>query len=317
MGKDPLWDMERLSSCYFCGIALEQPPATYVFSSGPAQGPAVTLCSNCHQKLGKLVEHNDGSDLGLHPLEDRNGDLPETVDAPTPDQQDVDGEPEVAPAESEVVGDSDASDVLVDVDPEAESSSFDGDDLDEQPAPETSATAPPDTNGDADDAVSDDTLEGEMLEPDPIEADQRQLEAELEEELEAGLEANAAGGSETDDADSLSASMEPDVPDEFESAEADSEDAAPAGAAETETSDPSDDDSDDAGIDGRPSISALEYNKVMRLLQNREFPVDRDEIVAVAASAYDLSEHDCAEVIELAIDRGLLEESGDQLVRPD
>ena len=69
--------------------------------------------------------------------------------------------------------------------------------------------------------------------------------------------------------------------------------------------------------DDKPSISALEYNKVMRLLQNREFPVDREEIVTVAANAYQLSEADCLAVIDLAIDRGLLAEDGDVLVRPD
>jgi hypothetical protein len=64
------------------------------------------------------------------------------------------------------------------------------------------------------------------------------------------------------------------------------------------------------------SISALEYNKVMRLLQNREFPVDRAEIETVAANAYGLAESDCAAVIDLAIDRGLLREEGGQLRRP-
>ncbi|WP_302081428.1 hypothetical protein [Salinibaculum rarum] len=67
----------------------------------------------------------------------------------------------------------------------------------------------------------------------------------------------------------------------------------------------------------RTNISALEYNKVMRLLQNREFPVARDEIETVAANAYDLSQTQCAEVIDLAVDRGLIDEDGDQLVRSE
>jgi hypothetical protein len=67
----------------------------------------------------------------------------------------------------------------------------------------------------------------------------------------------------------------------------------------------------------RTSISALEYNKVMRLLQNREFPVDREEIEIVASNAYDLSRSDCTKVIDLAIDRGLLDEDGGQLERPE
>jgi hypothetical protein len=68
---------------------------------------------------------------------------------------------------------------------------------------------------------------------------------------------------------------------------------------------------------GEVSISALEYNKVMRLLQNREFPVDRMEIEAVASNAYELSEAECAEVIDIAIDRGLLAEEGGELLKPE
>ncbi|MFT4945965.1 MAG: hypothetical protein ACI8TL_000194 [Natronomonas sp.] len=76
-------------------------------------------------------------------------------------------------------------------------------------------------------------------------------------------------------------------------------------------------DAGDESADRRRSISALEYNKVMRLLQNREFPVDRMELMAVAASTYDLAEADCAAVLDTAIDRGLLAEDGDTLIKPD
>jgi hypothetical protein len=105
------------------------------------------------------------------------------------------------------------------------------------------------------------------------------------------------------------------------------------------TGEPAAGDGDDAGVEGedvtddagsedgktetsgeattRTTVSALEYNKVMRLLQNREFPVDRAEIQTVAANAYGLAEHECAEVIDLAIDRGLIAEHDGQLVRPE
>ena len=71
------------------------------------------------------------------------------------------------------------------------------------------------------------------------------------------------------------------------------------------------------GSDTRRSISALEYNKVMRLLQNREFPVDRMELLAVAASTYDLSQEDCEAVLDIAVERGLLAQDGNKLVKPD
>jgi hypothetical protein len=74
---------------------------------------------------------------------------------------------------------------------------------------------------------------------------------------------------------------------------------------------------DGSDATARTSVTALEYNKVMRLLQNREFPVDREEIEVVAASAYELAQHECGEVIDLAIDRGLVAERDGKLVRPE
>lgn len=58
------------------------------------------------------------------------------------------------------------------------------------------------------------------------------------------------------------------------------------------------------------------YNRVVRLLQNRDFPVDRAEIEAVATNAYELSHGEFDGVIRLAVDRGVLEEEDGQLVLP-
>jgi len=71
------------------------------------------------------------------------------------------------------------------------------------------------------------------------------------------------------------------------------------------------DDSDDG-----PSLTRLEYNKVMRLLQNREFPVDRAEIREVATSAYQISPEEFDAVIEAAIERDLIAERKGQFVDP-
>ncbi|MFB6233153.1 MAG: hypothetical protein ABEH61_02735, partial [Haloarculaceae archaeon] len=73
----------------------------------------------------------------------------------------------------------------------------------------------------------------------------------------------------------------------------------------------------DGGETAQTTVSALEYNKVMRLLQNRDFPVDRAEIQTVAANAYGLAEHECGAVIDLAIERGLIGEQDGHLVRPE
>jgi hypothetical protein len=70
------------------------------------------------------------------------------------------------------------------------------------------------------------------------------------------------------------------------------------------------------GDDDGPTMTRLEYNKVMRLLKNREFPVDRMEIRDVATSAYQISPDEFDAVIEAAIERDLLAEEDGQFVDP-
>ncbi len=59
------------------------------------------------------------------------------------------------------------------------------------------------------------------------------------------------------------------------------------------------------------------YNRVVRLLQNREFPVDRSEFETLASSAYDVSPAECERVIEYAIYRGELDEHDGLLQKPE
>lgn len=68
--------------------------------------------------------------------------------------------------------------------------------------------------------------------------------------------------------------------------------------------------------DDGPTMTRLEYNKVMRLLKNREFPVDRMEIRDVATSAYQISPEEFDAVVEAAIERDLLAEEDGQFVDP-
>ncbi|MUV89933.1 hypothetical protein GJ629_08530 [Halapricum sp. CBA1109] len=51
------------------------------------------------------------------------------------------------------------------------------------------------------------------------------------------------------------------------------------------------------------------------MLQNREFPVEIDELVVVASSAYGIDEPTCHAVIRALVDRGVVEDRGDELVR--
>lgn len=55
------------------------------------------------------------------------------------------------------------------------------------------------------------------------------------------------------------------------------------------------------------------YYKVLRLLQNREFPMERADLTALVTGAYDVSEPQCERILEVAIERGVLVEDGSTL----
>jgi len=57
------------------------------------------------------------------------------------------------------------------------------------------------------------------------------------------------------------------------------------------------------------------YRKVMRFLENREFPIDRSEAERLAGEAYDLSEGAVTEAIDHAVQYGRLREVDGQLKR--
>jgi hypothetical protein len=79
--------------------------------------------------------------------------------------------------------------------------------------------------------------------------------------------------------------------------------------------DPGDDSEADTG-DGEPTDDQNVpdgYYKVLRLLQNREFPMERTDLTALVTGAYDVSEPQCERILAAAIDRGVLIEDGSTL----
>ena len=86
---------------------------------------------------------------------------------------------------------------------------------------------------------------------------------------------------------------------------------------DTDVDDRQSDTSDTApdGDDTAPQPPAA-YSNVVRLLRNREFPMERRTVESLAASAYDLEADEIDAVVEYAIETELLVEDGDQLCRP-
>lgn len=83
-------------------------------------------------------------------------------------------------------------------------------------------------------------------------------------------------------------------------------------------SDGEDVDADDA--DGSKSLSVEDepdqFRKVMRLLSNREFPVERAEFAELTAGAYEMEDDHVARIIDHAVDRGVLVDDGGTLKKP-
>jgi len=72
----------------------------------------------------------------------------------------------------------------------------------------------------------------------------------------------------------------------------------------------------DAGADDTTVTAPRAYNKVIRLLRNREFPMERDAVETLAASAYDLESHEAEAIVDHAIEHDELLEDGRQLRQP-
>jgi hypothetical protein len=228
--------MDRLSSCYFCGVAhdvslSEYPVVPKQLHPSEQTQQTVVLCSTCRRKLATVVET--------------------VVTAARADQAHSE-----APTSSDTAAADDDTSGLVD-----ESG------LDPQPDP----TAVGDAN---ETPVEERPGSGADAEP-PAEVPSPASTAE------PGDGADAAGATPADH-------------------EAD--------AGEPDTTASSDED------DGQPALTRLEYSKVMRLLQNRPFPVDRAEIREVAVNAYDIDPEQFDAITEAAIERDLIGEEDGQFV---
>jgi hypothetical protein len=114
---------------------------------------------------------------------------------------------------------------------------------------------------------------------------------------------------------------------------ADTLDGGPAGASATDDTDggpvdtPATDAADDADDEGSPGARPAgaptaergsddtppKYRQVMRFLGNRDLPIDRMEAESLASGAYDLDTGEAADIIDTAVERGLLVEDDGKL----
>ncbi|ELZ95316.1 hypothetical protein C440_09567 [Haloferax mucosum ATCC BAA-1512] len=103
-----------------------------------------------------------------------------------------------------------------------------------------------------------------------------------------------------------------------ETSENDSETTPGVEADQTGASDASETESADEEKSGDSDMrpEPPKFRKVIRILQNREFPVERAEIESLASGAYDLDDDEVADIFDYAIERDLLVDDGGMLRRP-
>ncbi|WP_181686943.1 hypothetical protein [Halorhabdus salina] len=264
--------MDRLASCYFCGVAVEAPLEEYPvvprdLRPSVEDQSTVVLCPECRRKLSTIVERvvTATSDPG-------QTELGESATA----ESDPDGH-----AVSETSGEQ----------PGATVERFD----EERP--------------NLVDFETSHERDEEMIarEADPDEGTPQETTAEEWTDAPGGESATEQDTDQTADPED----GQPSGPGRSEQRET----AAGSGQADGQ-SDTTASGSDSGGGTDR-DFSTSSYNKVVRLLQNREFPVEAEEITTVAGSAYGIGHREADEVLDALVDRGVLDRDGNQLYRSD
>ncbi|WP_225334965.1 hypothetical protein [Halomicrobium urmianum] len=332
--------MDRLSSCYFCGAALDASLSEYPIVPAELhpdddQQQTVVLCPTCRRKLGQVVETVVGA------MDGRSG-------------TDGDSERRQVDADGAVEGDADGGDVgwmsAEDAVEQGSTSSrsasprgdaagdegllggASGDDGSATPRRRRNGSAGAgDGNSDAptgrpNGGRSGSTGDGGNYADGRSAADVANDRSEAGDAVEQG--STSPGSQARQDADEQSSSSHRSASPHEDAAGASSsepsvadtpEDADEQSSSSPRSASPHEDADEGTGgpTDGEPSLTRLEYNKVMRLLQNREFPVDRAEIRAVATNAYKISDDEFERIIDAAVEHDLIDERNGQLVQAD
>ncbi|WP_459194252.1 hypothetical protein [Halosimplex sp. J119] len=309
--------MDRLSSCYFCGAALdatleERPVVPSPLHPSTDSQKTIVLCGTCQRKLDAVL------DTVLDAVEAANVD-------PGPGSESQSGDPLAADDDLEsALGDDE--DILTSVGNDDAGEAVD--------ASDTGSTAGTGTEA-SDVAAESDDSDDEDAEDGPKESKYTRsrgagFRREEDGPVETGSLTGGAFSDDDDEDDSDAGSLTGDAFDEDSDESSDSgnrsasagqsgasggRSAADSGSGSSGGSDSSP--SGEASSQRDVSMTRLENTKVMRLLENREFPVDRDEFVTVAANAYQVSRDDCDKVIDLAVEHDLLREENGQLYGGD
>lgn len=278
--------MSDLTSCYFCGTALDAPVERYPLtppSIDATTGRSVALCPTCRRKLVKVLEIV-GEEFDAVVAEDDADDDTAAAAEDTATDESPEATDEVA-TEEDATDETGEQEDATDETGEQQDSTGETDDpfepTDETEDPFEPATeVAEDDSGTTDDEHGDDTPAGDSTDAD-----------------------SPADSAKSTDVDPVAAT-DPTAGDGG---------ANPGAEATDESESPA-----DAGGGGKPDLlSTPAAQKVIKLLQNREFPLEREEFEIVASNAYDIPMGDCEEVIDTLVAEGYVAEDGSMLTRPE
>ncbi|WP_227133562.1 hypothetical protein [Halorubellus salinus] len=302
--------MADLSSCYFCGAAMdvslrESTVVPDALAPTPAHQTTVVLCGTCERKLERVLDP-------VVAAANASTDSQAAADdaATTDDADEVHGT---------TSGDADATvppSILSDVADDGTSTTGD----DDATADDTAGTEP----------TADDTAGSEPAADDgtPFEVDDTtSVFDDADDTASSSVFADANDTPTTpiqdaesdDDTDGIAfddQSREETATNRESTSNA--ANASNASASNASTPGPSTDDASTSSSEpDTPDVDPRTYNKVVRLLKNRDLPVSRAEIESIAGSAYDIPDHECEAIIDAAIQRSLVAEADGQLTHPD
>lgn len=250
--------MTDLTACYFCGTASD---ALSAYEVPPVPVPAterasVTLCPDCHDKLGRVFERVAVPD-GERAAGPGAGDAREAASESGPSHTGTHGG-----SHPSRTGQSEGSTA----DTGITFGTGDSDGGENAPAPGAGASETADAVGEG--AAGDDRADATADAADP-DSDADEMTSGADDANESAAPGSAADGSAADGS-------------------------VPAAGPSPEN-----------------------YRRVLRLLENREFPVDRAEIRGVVETAYGVEPDEFERVVEAAAAREVLAVDGDRLRRPE
>jgi hypothetical protein len=312
--------MADLSSCYFCGGAMdvslrEHPIVPAAFSPASGRQTTVVLCGTCERKLERVLDPV----VDAAPAPQRA-----TADGASPGDAQREGGAGTASGAAAVEDATNADDdsaanlppgALSGVDDAEREAEDDG----ETAAPSDDASSERDDetpfevdettsvfDDDADETGSDSVFTNETDAPTTTIPD-----AEADHDGSDGIAFDDQSTGRTPDESETASDQRRERTDATDSDAAKATDAAPTGGGGSNA-----DTGTDSGTD-TPDVDPQTYNKVVRLLKNRDLPVARTEIESIAGSAYEIPDHECKAIIDTAIQRGLVAENGSELTHPD